>query len=105
MLKIKRILIGLFALALLGLPAGPHSAAAQTGTRTYEVTVTNITNSKQGLSPLVIATHPSGAHAWQMLSTSCGSQSTEITQSINRHPRPHYNPVGLTPKFSCERFY
>jgi LPXTG-motif cell wall-anchored protein len=33
---------------------------------TYDVTVTNITTSKQGLSPLVIAAHPASAHGWQM---------------------------------------
>lgn len=33
---------------------------------TYEVTVTNVTASKQALSPVVIATHPASVHAWQM---------------------------------------
>ena len=33
---------------------------------TFDVTVTNINNSMQGLSPLVIATHPASVHAWQM---------------------------------------
>jgi hypothetical protein len=64
--NLKRILIGTLALALLGLPAVPQSASAQAGTKTYQVTVTNITNSMQGLSPLVIATHPASARAWQM---------------------------------------
>src|ERR1044072_4884190 len=68
MQNVRRILIGTLALTLLGLPLAPHGAAAQTqaGLRTYEVTVTNITNSMQGLSPLLIATHPSTVHAWQM---------------------------------------
>jgi hypothetical protein len=64
--KLKLTLIGLLALALPGLTAAPQRAAAQAGTKTYQVTVTNITNSMQGLSPLVIATHPASAHAWQM---------------------------------------
>jgi hypothetical protein len=66
--NLKRILTATLALALLGLPALPNGAAAQTqtGTRTYQVTVTNITNSMQGLSPLVIATHPASARTWQM---------------------------------------
>src|SRR5437867_4245428 len=69
MLNVKRKLIGMLALTLLGLPMAPCAAAAQaaqTGTKTYEVTVTNITTSKQGLSPLVIATHPASVHAWQV---------------------------------------
>lgn len=32
----------------------------------YEVTITNINNSMQALSPPIIATHPASAHAWQM---------------------------------------
>jgi archaellum component FlaF (FlaF/FlaG flagellin family) len=66
MSNLKRTLIGMLVLTLLGLQAVPYRAAAQTGTKTYEVTVTNITTSKQGLSPLVIATHPASSHAWQM---------------------------------------
>jgi len=46
--------------------SAPSSASAQTGAKTYEVTVTNITTSKQGLSPLILATHPASTHAWQM---------------------------------------
>lgn len=65
MLNLRRTLIGMLALALLGLPTAPHSAAAQTGTQTYEVTVTNITNSKQVLSPPLLATHAASVHAWQ----------------------------------------
>ncbi len=34
--------------------------------KTYDVTVMNINSGKQGLSPLVIATHPASAHAWQL---------------------------------------
>jgi hypothetical protein len=64
--NLKRTFIGVLALALLGLPVAPNSAAAQASTKTYQVTVTNITTSMQGLSPLVIATHPASAHAWQM---------------------------------------
>jgi hypothetical protein len=66
MQSLRRIMIGMLILPLLGLPAMPQAAAAQSGTRTYEVTVTNITNSKQGLSPLIIASHPPSVHAWQM---------------------------------------
>src|SRR3954469_4970475 len=66
MLNLKHLLIGLLALTLLGLPTARSSAAAQMATKTYEVTITNITASKQALSPLVIATHPASAHAWQM---------------------------------------
>jgi hypothetical protein len=66
MSSLKRTLIGTLALALLAMPVAPHRAAAQTGTKTYEITVTNITTSMQGLSPLVIATHPASVHAWQM---------------------------------------
>jgi hypothetical protein len=66
MVKLNRAFIGMLALTLLALPVAPHRAAAQAGTKTYEVTVTNITNSKQGLSPLLLATHPASVHAWQM---------------------------------------
>src|ERR1044072_7027601 len=78
MQNVRRILIGTLALTLLGLPLAPHGAAAQTqaGLRTYEVTVTNITNSMQGLSPLLIATHPSTVHAWQM--GQMASKGTEL---------------------------
>src|SRR5689334_4334422 len=66
MLQRTRIIAGMLALTLLGLLVAPHQAAAQTGTKTYQVTITNITNSMQGLSPLMIATHPASVHAWQM---------------------------------------
>jgi LPXTG-motif cell wall-anchored protein len=66
MSNLKRILVGMLILTLLGVQMAPHRVAAQAGTKTYEVTVTNITTSKQGLSPLVIATHPASVHAWQM---------------------------------------
>src|SRR5947209_9582094 len=66
MLSLKRILIGIFALTLLGAPATPRGVAAQAGTMTYDVTVTNINSGKQGLSPLVVATHPASVHAWQL---------------------------------------
>jgi len=92
MLNVKRILIGLFALTLLGLPAGPRGVAAQTGTRTYEVTVTNITNSKQGLSPLVIATHPAGVHAWQM-----GQMASKGTELLAEEGMPDMLATELKP--------
>src|SRR5438477_10687993 len=68
MSNVKRLLIGTLALTLLGLPAVPRAAAqaAQTGNKTYEITVTTINTGKQGLSPLVIATHPPSVHAWQL---------------------------------------
>ena len=66
MLNPKRTLCGMLALALLALLVAPYGAAAQAGTKTYMVTVTNINTGKQGLSPLVIATHPAGVHAWQI---------------------------------------
>ncbi|HEX9989847.1 MAG TPA: spondin domain-containing protein [Chloroflexia bacterium] len=66
MSNLKRILVGMLILTLLGVQMAPQRAAAQAGTKTYEVTVTNITTSKQGLSPIVIATHPASVHAWQM---------------------------------------
>ena len=53
-------------------PVAPFSIREVTTTvttpsrATFDVTVTNINNSKQGLSPLVIATHPASVHAWQM---------------------------------------
>ena len=50
MFRLRSMLLGILALALLGLPAAPRSAAAQAGTRTYEVTVTNITGSAATIS-------------------------------------------------------
>jgi hypothetical protein len=66
MLNLKRLLIGMLAFTLLGMQTAPRSAAAQAGTRIYDVTITNITNSMQALSPPIIATHPASVHAWQM---------------------------------------
>ncbi|HKP52000.1 MAG TPA: spondin domain-containing protein [Chloroflexia bacterium] len=66
MSNLKRTLVGMLVLTLLGIQVAPYRAAAQAGTKTYEVTVTNITTSKQGLSPVIIATHPASVHAWQM---------------------------------------
>ena len=66
MSKLKRTLIGMLTLTLLGVALAPYGAAAQTGAMTYEVTITNITNSMQGLSPVVIASHPASVDAWEM---------------------------------------
>ena len=66
MSKLKRATIAMLTLSLLGLLFAPYRAAAQTGTKTYEVTVTNITSSMQGLSPVVVATHPASVQGWQM---------------------------------------
>ena len=66
MSSLNRIVVATLILILLALPTAPRTASAQAGTRTYEITVTNINNSKQGLSPLVVATHPASVHAWQM---------------------------------------
>jgi Spondin_N len=66
MLNLKRSLVAMLALSMLGMLLAPYRAAAQAGTKTYEVTVTNITTSMQGLSPLVIATHPASVDGWQM---------------------------------------
>src|SRR5687767_15161277 len=64
---IRKITTGLVTLSMLGVVLAPNGASAQgAGTRTYEVTVTNITTSMQALSPPIIATHPASAHAWQM---------------------------------------
>src|SRR5436305_1358049 len=76
MLNPRRILCGMLALTLLGLLVAPYGAAAQTGTKTYEITVTNINTGKQGLSPLIIATHPASVHAWQM--GKMASKGTEL---------------------------
>lgn len=66
MTRYKRLVVGMLALTLPALLLGFHPAAAQAGTKIYEVTVTNINNSMQGLSPLMLATHPAGVHAWQL---------------------------------------
>jgi hypothetical protein len=65
MSKLKLMVAGILALTFMG-PLGASHSAAQTGTKTYEVTVMNITTSMQGLSPLALATHPASVHAWQM---------------------------------------
>lgn len=64
--RLKSLVTGACALSLLGLLAAPFGVSAQAGMKTYEVTITNITTSKQGLSPALIATHPASARAWQM---------------------------------------
>src|SRR5689334_2347864 len=66
MSKLKRNLTALLALSLLGTAFGPRPTSAQTGTKTYEVTISNITDSGQALSPPLIATHSPSIHAWQM---------------------------------------
>lgn len=65
MSKLRMVATGMLALSMLGLAAGPASVSAQQEMKTYEVTITNLT-SMQALSPPIIATHPSSAHAWQM---------------------------------------
>ena len=50
---------------------------------TFEVTVTNINNGKQGLSPLVIATHPASVHAWQL-----GQLASDGTALLAREGMP-----------------
>src|SRR5215216_6136962 len=63
----RNITTGLVTLSMLGVAIAPVAASAQgVATKTYEVTITNITTSKQALSPPIIATHPASAHAWQM---------------------------------------
>src|SRR5687768_3740371 len=64
---LRNITTGLVTLSMLGVAIAPIGASAQSATmRTYEVTITNITTSKQALSPPIIATHPASARAWQM---------------------------------------
>ena len=63
----RNITTGMVTLSMLGVAMAPVGASAQgAATKTYEVTITNITTSKQALSPPIIATHPASAHAWQM---------------------------------------
>ena len=63
----RNITTGLVTLSMLGVALAPVGASAQgMAMKTYEVTITNITTSKQALSPPIIATHPASAHAWQM---------------------------------------
>lgn len=66
MSNLKRTITSFLALSLLGAAAGPHLASAQSGTKTYEVTITNIANGMQAFSPPIIATHPTSIHAWQL---------------------------------------
>lgn len=65
MFKLKMVATGMMALSMLGVAAGPAAISAQEEMKTYEVTITNLT-SMQALSPPIIATHSSSAHAWQM---------------------------------------
>jgi hypothetical protein len=83
MSRLKPILVVLLALSLPGLLAAPRAASAQAGNRTYEVTVTNINNSMQGLSPVILATHPAGSHAWQM-----GQQASKGTELLAEEGMP-----------------
>ena len=41
MFNVKQLVVGALTLSLLGVPTTPHHAAAQAGTKTYEITVTN----------------------------------------------------------------
>jgi hypothetical protein len=66
MFKSRIAATGLLALSMFGVIAAPIGASAQgMATKTYEVTITNLA-SKQVLSPPIIATHPTSAHAWQL---------------------------------------
>ncbi|HUS14366.1 MAG TPA: spondin domain-containing protein, partial [Chloroflexia bacterium] len=58
-------------------------AAVPAGRTAYDVTVTNITNSMQGLSPLVIASHPASVHGWQM-----GQQATKGLELLAEEGMP-----------------
>jgi LPXTG-motif cell wall-anchored protein len=49
---------------------------AAPGAASYDVTITNINSGMQGLSPLVLATHPASTHAWQM--GQLASKGTEL---------------------------
>lgn len=63
----RNITTGLVTLSMLGVAIAPVGASAQgMSMKTYDVTITNITTSMQALSPPIIATHPSSAHAWQI---------------------------------------
>src|SRR5215203_5089886 len=66
MSNLKRNFAALLAVTLLATTFGPRATFAQAGTKTYEVTISNITDSKQALSPPIVATHPASVHAWQM---------------------------------------
>ena len=65
MLETKKVVSAACALLVLGLLAGPHLTSAQADTTMWEVTITNLT-AKQALSPPIIVTHASAAHAWQV---------------------------------------
>jgi len=66
MSKLRIAATGLGMLSMLGVALAPIGASAQgMATNTYEVTITNLTT-KQVLSPPIIATHASSAHAWQV---------------------------------------
>src|SRR5437868_3482011 len=95
MLNLKRILIGMLALTLLGPPMASHrvASAAQAGTKTYEITVTNINSGKQGLSPLVIATHPASVHAWQL-----GQQASKGLELVAEEGMPDMLATELKDK-------
>ncbi len=60
MKSLLKVVSLLMLLSVLVVP----SAWAQSGTNTYEVTVTNLTD-KQVMSPMVIASHSSSMHVWQ----------------------------------------
>lgn len=66
MFKTRITVAAMLVLTLLVPALVPTRASAQGSMKLYEVTVTNITNSMQGLSPVVLATHPASVHAWQM---------------------------------------
>ena len=53
-----------------------NSPSVTPGLTAYDVTVTNINNAMQGLSPLLVATHPAGVHAWQL--GQLASKGTEL---------------------------
>jgi hypothetical protein len=83
MSRFRPILVVLLALTLPGWLAAPQRAAAQAGNKTYEVTVTNINSGMQGLSPLLLATHPAGSHAWQM-----GQMASKGTEMLAEEGMP-----------------
>src|SRR5436189_2924880 len=48
------------------LRCAPRSTLPPYATLFRSITVTNINTGMQGLSPMVIATHPASVHAWQL---------------------------------------